>query len=413
LLWEKAPFFALTIASCIVTVVAQKKAGAVASFQAIPFGSRLENAVVAYAQYLAKFFWPAKLSPIYPHPEHWAAWQIICSAALLLILTGAVWFARKRFPYALTGWFWYLGTLVPVIGIVQVGSQAFADRYTYIPLIGIMIAVVWLIAEYFVKVGRGVPTSPSRVCGLGIGAVGTPRPATLTQSCSSKPFAQPVLSLALSVVILGVLSWRTSQQLGYWRDTETLFRGVLELAPDSVQALYGLGTHLIDGGRIEEGKKMVERAVTLQPTYAEALGTLGNASDGEGKYSEALQYYESALKVAPDNAGILNNLAWLRAACPDPSYRDGQEAARLETRASELVGYGKPLFIGTLAAAQAEAGDFQTAIATAERAAALAQALRLEEIVARNRELIGLYRQGKAAHGGSPKELNSILPILH
>src|SRR5262249_21573949 len=115
------------------------------------------------------------------------------------------------------------------------------------------------------------------------------------------------------------------------------------------------------------------------------------------------QYYESALKAEPNNAAILNNLAWLRAACPDPIYRDGQEAVRLSTRACELVGYGKPLFIGTLAAAQAEAGDFQTAIATAERAAALAQSLRLEEIVARNRELIALYRQGKAAHGGAPK----------
>jgi protein O-mannosyl-transferase len=381
LLLEKVPFFALTIASSIVTVVAQKKAGAVASFQAIPFGSRLENAVIAYAQYLSKFFWPAKLSPIYPHPQHWPAWQIICSAVLLLILTGAVWFGRRRFPYAFTGWFWYLGTLIPVIGIVQVGSQAFADRYTYIPLIGIMIAVVWLL-PINTSLQRGVATgrhSLNRFNGL------------------------PVLGLALSVVILGILSWRTTQQLTYWRDTETVFKRVLDLAPDSVQALYGLGTHLIDGGRLEEGKKLVERAVASQPTYAEALGTLGNALDGEGKYSEALQYYESVLKAEPDNAAILNNLAWLRAACPDPNYRDGQEAVRLATRACDLVGFDKPLFIGTLAAAQAEAGDFQSAIATAERAAALAQSLRLEEIVARNRELIGLYRQGKAAHGGPPK----------
>lgn len=211
------------------------------------------------------------------------------------------------------------------------------------------------------------------------------------------------VGIALSVIILGFLSWRTNQQLGYWRDTETVFKRVLDLAPDSVQALYGLGTHLIDGGRLEEGKKLVERAVALQPTYAEALGTLGNASDGEGKYSEALKYYESALKVAPDNAAILNNLAWLRAACLNPNYRDGPEAVRMATRACEIVGYGKPLFIGTLAAAQAEVGDFQTAIATAEQAAALAHSLRLEEIADRNRELIVLYRQGKAAHGGAPK----------
>jgi Flp pilus assembly protein TadD len=167
--------------------------------------------------------------------------------------------------------------------------------------------------------------------------------------------------------------------------------------------LYGLGTHLIDSGRVAEGKKLVERAVALQPTYAEALGTLGNAFDTEGNYSEALRYYESALKVAPDDPGILNNIAWLRAACPNAKYRNGQKAVEVATRACELVGYGKPLFIGTLAAAQAEAGNFQAAIATAERAAALAQSLRLDDVAARNRELIQLYREGKAAHGGAPK----------
>jgi len=395
LLLEKVPFFALTIASCIITVAVQKKAGAVASFQAIPFGARLENAAVAYAQYLAKFFWPTKLSPIYPHPEHWPAWQVGCSVVLLLILTSAVWFGRRRFPYGVTGWLWYLGTLVPVIGIVQVGSQAFADRYTYLPLLGIMIAVVWLVFGFLAEAARrwraqlGFPTAPNPIQQTRTGAVGTPRPTTLAQS---------VLSVAIATLILGVLAWRTTQQLGYWRDTETLFGRVLELAPDDVEALYGLGTHLIDTGKLEQGKKLVERAVALQPTYAEALGTLGNTSDGEGKYGEALQYYESALKVAPNDPGILNNIAWIRAACPDANYRKGPEAIRLATRACELVGYGKPLFIGTLAAAQAEAGDFQSAIATAERAAALAQSLRLEDVAARNRELIALYRQGKAAH---------------
>jgi tetratricopeptide (TPR) repeat protein len=384
LLLEKVPFFALTLASCIITVVSQNRAGAVASIQAIPFASRLENAVVAYIEYLAKFFWPANLSPLYPHPAHWPLWQVVGSATLLLVLTILVWFARKRFPYALTGWFWYLGTLVPVIGIVQVGSQAFADRYTYIPLIGIMIAVVWLV-PINTSLQRGVPTA---------------------RQLANRFNGLPTLGVVLSVVILGILSWRTSLQLGYWRDTETLFGRVLDLAPDSVQALYGLGSHLIDLGKVEEGKKLVGRAVALQPTYAEALGTLGNTSDGEGKYGEAIQYFDSALKVEPDNPSILNNLAWLRAACTDANYRDGQEAVRLATRACELVGYGKPLFVGTLAAAQAEAGDFQAAIGTAERAATLARSLRLEDIAARNRELIELYRQGKAAHGGSPGNVN-------
>jgi tetratricopeptide (TPR) repeat protein len=291
----------------------------------------------------------------------------------LLLLTLAAWFGRKRFPYAFTGWFWYLGTLVPVVCLVQVGSQAFADRYTYVPLIGILIAIVWL-----------------------LGCIAT----------SDTAAVRCYIGVTISFIILGVLCWRTTQQLAYWKDTEMLFSRVLELAPNSVQGLYGLGTHLIDTGRIDEGKKLVERAVALQPTYVEALGTLGNAADGQGKYSDAIYYFTEALKVAPDDANILNNLAWLRASCPDVTYRDGPEAVRLATRACELVGYGKPLFIGTLAAAQAEAGDFQSAIATAESAAALAHNLRLEEIVARNRELIELYRQGKGAHGGTPNNSN-------
>jgi hypothetical protein len=384
LLLEKAPFFILTISSCIITVVVQKKAGAVASFQAIPFGARMENAAVAYAQYLLKCIWPTNLSPIYPHPAHWPAWQIVSSAILLIVVTGIAWFGRKHFPYALTGWLWYLGTLVPVIGLVQVGSQAFADRYTYIPLIGIFIAVVWLTADIYCSSRRKEALSH-------------------LEHRKMEPHVGCYTIIAIATIILGVLSWRTTQQLAFWRDTETLFGRVLEFAPDSVQALYGLGTQFIDTGRIDEGKKLVERAVALQPTYVEALGTLGNTCDGQGKYSDAIHYFTEALKIAPDDPNILNNLAWLRAACPDATYRDGQEAVRLATRACEFVGYGKPLFIGTLAAAQAEAGDFQSAIATAERAAALAQALRLNEIVARNRELIGLYRQGKAAHGGTPK----------
>ena len=141
LLLEKLPFFALSAASCIITFVAQKTGGAVASFTTLPLDARIANAVVAYAEYLIKLFWPANLSPIYLHPDHWGFWPVTGAATLLVFLTAAAWLGRRRFPYALMGWLWYLGMLVPVIGIVQVGSQAFADRYTYLPLLGIMIAL--------------------------------------------------------------------------------------------------------------------------------------------------------------------------------------------------------------------------------------------------------------------------------
>jgi Tfp pilus assembly protein PilF len=368
LLLEKLPFFALTAASCIITFVAQKAAGAVASFATLPLDARVANAAVAYPEYLARLFWPFNLSPIYPHPDHWGFWPVTGAAAGLVFLTAAVWRARSRLPYALMGWLWYLGMLVPVIGIVQVGSQAFADRHTYLPLLGIMVALVWLGAEAIRPLAK----------------------ASLV--------LRSVLPAVLALTLVAGLAWRTREQLHNWKDTRALFSRALALTPNNVQALYGLGAHLVDSGRIEDGTRLLEAAIRLQPAYPEALGTIASTLDGQGKYEESIRFYQAALRAQPDQEGVLNNLAWLLASCPDAAFRNGPEAVRLATRACDLTGYTRPLLIGTLAAAHAEAGDFPAAIATAERAAALATALHLEDIAAKNQELIQRYRQGQPFH---------------
>jgi len=176
------------------------------------------------------------------------------------------------------------------------------------------------------------------------------------------------------------------------------FQVAARLKPDSATIHYNLGIALGNQGQTDAAISQLQEAIRLKPAYPEALGTLAGAFDGQGKYAEAIRLYQAALKAKPDQEEVLNNLAWLLATCPDAAFRNGREAVRLATRACELTSDAKPLLIGTLAAAQAEAGDFQAAIAAAERAAVVAASLHLEKVAMRNRELLQLYRQGQPFH---------------
>jgi Tfp pilus assembly protein PilF len=342
----------------------------------------------------------------------------------------SLWLGRRR-PYLLVGWFWFLGTLVPVIGLIQWGNQAMADRFLYVPSVGLFVALAWGLGEL-------------------LGRWRLPKPAVAS----------------VAALVLLALAFRSRDQLRYWRDSEALFRHALDvtennyfahnnlgaalfkkgrtqeamqqfheairLRPDEANACFNLGNALVQQGQIDaattqfqeaarlkpssalvhynlgaalgnQGQtdaaiSQFQEAIRLQPAYPEALGSLAGTLDGQGKYAEAIRLYQAALKIQPDQDGILNNLAWLLATCPDAAFRSGPQAVRLATRACELTSYTQPLLVGTLAAAQAEAGDFQAAIASAERAAALADTLHLEQVAVRNRELLQLYRQGQPFH---------------
>jgi tetratricopeptide (TPR) repeat protein len=271
LIVEKAPFFLLSFASSIVTFVAQKHGGAVST--AIGFGARVANAMVAYARYLAKLCWPVKLSVLYPHPGYWPAIQVAAACVLLLsisILVLAFWRSR---PYLLVGWAWFIGMLVPAIGLIQVGVQSMADRYTYLPLIGMFIMVIWA--------GCELATSRTEL----------------------KALLQ--FSAGAALVLYAVC---TSHQIRYWHDSEALFRHAIEVTKGNYLAYNNLGFYLSNHGKRDEAMEYYRKALAINPNYEDALNNLGYALAGEKKYAEAIPYYEAALRVRPDQVEVHNNL---------------------------------------------------------------------------------------------------------
>jgi Flp pilus assembly protein TadD len=273
LILEKIPFFVLSAISCVVTFIAQQKGGAVVKLVRIPMTGRIENAFVSYARYLDKTLWPASLANPYPHPGHWEFPLVIYSVALVAGLSAiAVLFAR-RFPFFFTGWFWFAGTLVPVIGLVQVGGAAMADRYSYLPLIGVFIVLVW-----------------------GVGAV-----------CASWRVPGPLI-IFLAAIILTACAWRTRDQSGYWQNTETLFRHALAVTQNNIVACNKLGSFYSRQGRMTEAMDYYARALQINPDDPDILYDLGNAFAQRNDWDNAISSYRHALQVTPDQADVLNNL---------------------------------------------------------------------------------------------------------
>jgi tetratricopeptide (TPR) repeat protein len=464
LLREKAPFFALTVISSVIS--AHGQARAVTTSGTLPAQMRLANAMLACTVYLRQTCWPTKLAVFY-HPEPASFHQVVTVTALtvLAILTlGALVLARKA-PFVPVGWFWYAGMLVPVSGIVQVGAMVQADHFTYLPLIGVFILIAWGLTH-------------------------------LTQH-------RPRLRLAVegtAVVAAVALAVTAHQQVGVWRNTQTLFthaasvtrdnyvalsslanldleRGhtmaaltnaehVLQIAPKYAKAEYLVGSVLQMQGKMQEAVPYLEASVGVEVgvpgrarlvlsyldagrlTDAEgALDAVMQARPGvnallmkaallreEGRIDEAKQlfreledhhpkyildnptsnfelaelyalqglsrqaasFYSAAIEICPHFTNALNNFAWLLATDPDDHVRNGARAVELAERACQLTEWKRPVFMGTLAAAYAEAGRFDDAVAMAGRARDLAKAVNQETVAARNAELLDLYRQHKA-----------------
>lgn len=409
LLVEKLPFFLLVIPLSVVTCLAQH--GAMATLERVPFALRLENSLLAYAGYLGKIFWPAKLAFFYPLAAA-PFWQVLAAAAVLAAISVLAWRVRRECPHVLAGWLWFLGTLVPVIGIVQVGEQAMADRYSYFPAIGIFIAAVfggWDLANRF---------SPAK-----------------------KIFLPAAVLVVAGCVLL------TETQLQYWRSDETLFAHAIAVTSDNEIAHLNLGVVYEKDGRFDAAMKEYRVALKINPRRAHTHNNIADLLDLSGQPAAALAEYEAALKLNPDSVLTHLNLGTLRvelgqfteaateftaAAQLDPAdarppyeagklllkqgrdvealaefhkalrldaenykilaytarvlaadtatgIRDGAAALEMANRANDLTGGTQPFVLDALGMAFAENRDFKNATACAQKALELAQAAQVTD----------------------------------
>ncbi len=409
LLAEKIPFFLLAAISCVLTFLAQRNGEAVVSLDSVSLGYRLENAPLAAAGYLQKIFWPTGLCAIYPMPPKLSALHVALAIAVLILISVAAWQWRKARPYFITGWLWFLGTLVPVIGLVQVGGQAMADRYTYLPAIGFFTALVFLANDFADRL------QTPRVIRFGVAGL---------------------VTLACILV--------TENQLQFWRDSETLFRRAIAVTENNDIALINLGVALDVQGRFDEALVVYGQAVKCGSRHFEVhnnlgnvLGLLGRHADSLAEYREAIRHrpdnpkfhnsagtelaalgrwdealaefyqaitlnpnyaaphvevakvlfklgrdadglneFQVAVQIEPDNYKTLATVAHYLAANENAAARNGPAALALARQADALSGHGQPVVLDYLGMAFAANGDFSNAVRCVQSAltvAALAQ----------------------------------------
>lgn len=260
LIWEKIPLLVLSLASSVIAYIAQQRSNAIAPYS---LGLRVENALLSYVRYIGKMIWPSRLAVHYPFPEHGIPGRQVIGACLILAAITLIAFrTRKRRPYLLWGWLWYVITLIPVIGVVQVGAQSMADRYTYIPLIGLFVAITWMI-----------------------------------------PRTKAVFAIAPAVIV--VLMFCTMFQVDYWKNDETLFRRVVSVTEGDAVACNYLGVTLATQGNLKEAEVYISKALTIDPRNVAAHVNMGDLLLEIGNKPAAKAHFEEALKLDPDNKEAL------------------------------------------------------------------------------------------------------------
>ena len=273
LILEKVPLMIMALAASGITFYAQSAGGSVTSLERMSFGTRIQNVIISYVAYLWKMIWPLNLAVFYPYPKQFSILTVVVCFWLLIAITVIVVMSVRRFPYLVTGWFWYLGTLVPVIGIVQVGYQSMADRYTYIPMIGIFVMIAW-----------GIPE--------------------LLDKWQFKKIALATLT-GIVIPILIVCSW---MQVGYWKNSNTLFEHALNMTVNNDVAHYSLAKDLIDHGEFDDALKHCTEALKIHPYNSHANNIMGLVLKKRGEISKAISYYSKAIQIDSNYVEAYNNL---------------------------------------------------------------------------------------------------------
>jgi tetratricopeptide (TPR) repeat protein len=400
LVWEKVPLFALCLASSVATYLAQSAGGAVSSLARLPLGLRLVNAVWAYGVYLLKTVWPRGLYPFYPLTIATTS-QFVIAALVVGIVTALVMIGARRRPYLVVGWFWFVGTLVPVIGLVQAGAQALADRYTYFPHIGLFLSLVWGGYDLLDAWKRAVPIAASVVVILLLIGVWLTREQVncwrdQTALCRHALAFDPHNYIARNLLGLALLQEgepgqaldqfeeTTRVQPGYapalnnvgsallalrkYPEAEEAFRRTLQIEPDNAETFENLGQAQFRQGKIAEALNNYREAVRLNPSTAAFRCNLALALFDQGEEHEARAQYREASRLDPAWAANADGIAWSLATSPRPSARDGALAVQLARQICQASDDPPPAYLDTLAAAYAEVERFDDAIAAAKRA---------------------------------------------
>ncbi|UCF42822.1 MAG: tetratricopeptide repeat protein [Planctomycetota bacterium] len=403
LIGEKIPLFVLSVASCAVTYAIQKSSGTVAPIELLPLNARIAGALVSYVSYIGKMIYPTHLAVLYPHRyASMPDWQPSASFIILtLVSVATIYAARQRRRYLAVGWLWYIGTLVPVIGLVQVGPQAMADRYTYLPSIGLCIILAFGAAELL-----------------------------------ARPAYRRIVLAVLAALTLAALLIGTRKQVRYWRNSLTLFKRTLAVTKDNYTMHNAFAFALSSQGKLDEAVSHYRKALDLipydaethlrladtlrlqgelnhaishyrqairnKPDYAKAHNDLAYALRTQSRLDEAVSHFRQALETKPDLAPALNGLAQILAIHYDPNVQDANEAVELASRAAELTRYDDATILDTLATTYAATGHFDVAVETAQKALTLATAEQNDELVNQIGKRLELFRQAKPYQLSAP-----------